>query len=121
MRCKNTRHRSYKAAADYLRKNPDRIDTAWGEPFYTEGGSLFVYCTPTGAPGICGCLTQLKGSGIPYIVGLDNAVSAALLSELRADDRIPVYEVDITPASLGAFVEWQEKFDDAFASATPVS
>ena len=127
MRAKGTRHKTYQAAVAFLEKNPEKIFDAWTDPFIKQGGSLFVFVSPSGIdeelPGVgigsTACLTQLKGThnDINKLPGLPNRVGARLLKKLRADDRIPSDQDNITVESLPAFDEWQKRFDEAYAKA----
>lgn len=121
MRAQDTKHRTYRAAEEYLTTNPDAIEKAWGDPFEEPGGSLFIFCTPDGSMisncrGGCACLTQIKDPFHLSIPGLPEDVSDRLLQQIRADDRIPDDVNDITVDSLPAFVELQEQLDAAYAA-----
>ncbi len=124
MRAKDTRHKTYQAAAKYLAANPGAIEGAWGSPFDERGGSLFIFCTPDGMKihesVNCACLTQIKNPSYRSIPGLPEDVSDRLLQQIRADDRIPDCQEDILVHNLPAFVELQEALDAAYAAVTTV-
>lgn len=125
MRAKDTRHKTYQAAAKYLARNPNEIENAWGSPFDGLGGSLFIFCTPDGSDISdsvdCGCLTQIKAQSYQSIPGLPEDVSDRLLQQIRADDRIPDDPDDIKVSSLPGFVELQEALDAAYAAVSESS
>ena len=111
MRC-ITKDESYTDAIEYLKNNPDGIHDAWNEWHDKPGGSLFLFCSPTGTTslfGACGCLTQVK-RGDAQVVGFKN--SKALTAEIRADPHIPTSPEDYDPKTSGGhFAAWQMRFD----------
>lgn len=121
----------YDAAIEYLTEHPDEIEEAWASPFYfySDGGCLFVFVTPTGDPccegHVCGCLTTIRNNSAL-------AWTTELTSAIRADEGIPHdmlafidafygLTVDERRASLSPFGEWQRRFDKTIRSPAEAS
>ena len=115
---------SYAEAINYLMKNPEKAYKAWVVPSVQKGGSLFMYCSPTGLQTLgCGCLTQVRLLvGIQPVTGFPD--SEALTQEVRNDERLQTSPDDWGDKSesdptgypsretLEAFAEWQTRFDE---------
>ena len=109
---------SYAEAVNYLMENPETAYKAWVAPYDQKGGSLFMYCSPTGFQTLgCGCLAQVRyPAGIHPVTGFPN--SEALTQEVRNDDRLQTSPDDWGDESypsretLEAFAEWQTRFDE---------
>lgn len=106
---------AYDDAVEYLTANPERIDDAWWirgsvrDPRTEAAKCLFRYVTPTGGPELsdgleCGCITQIRGIQ-------RHAYTPGLTAEIRSDERLPKFSLDITPGNLPVFAEWQRRID----------
>jgi hypothetical protein len=92
----------YDREVERLTRNPDDIPFAWME------------CTPLFVLVGNGCLTQIRA--FDYV----KAYTPELTAAIRADDCLPRYVQNITPAHLPVFAEWQRKIDMEFNRTPPV-
>lgn len=96
----------YDEAIAYLTDHPQEIQKAWLERCLDENRKyyqhqshcLFQRTTPD-----CGCLTQIRCG--------HRAPTTKLAEEIRADERIPLLDKNITVADLPVFAEWQRRLD----------
>ena len=121
---------TYKQAIDYLMDHPQEVYEAWGNPTEARGGSLFLYCSPSGSlegTNRCGCVSQVhRSQDKPWsleVVGFSNSKDIA--KRIKADERIPaphdwdVYREDDdgpwsppTRETLELFAAYQTEMDE---------
>lgn len=99
----------YDDAVAYLTEHPECIGKAWMLHRHVSeiGGLLFGFVTPSREMSRveCGCLTTIRCDDD------DVAWTKSLTQAIRADERIPSKDKDITPETLPVFAEWQRKID----------
>jgi hypothetical protein len=91
----------YSKAIEYLNRHPSQILEAWNCPRFHPAGCLFQY---TSLQNGAGCLTQIRA-------GNSRAHKHELTLEIRADERVPKDQEEITLNDLPVFAEWQRKID----------
>ena len=115
----------YDIAIQYLTENPDRIADAWADPQVYEARCLFAFASKTrhvigdssDSVGCLtmisvGCLTMIRSGRSSHVENSDkDSRLAALESEIRADERIPLSWDAIQLSHLPVFAEWQRRLD----------
>ena len=100
----------YDRAIEYLTAHPEKIPYAWvNAPVHEDEadpdirGVEDMRCLFAATAAGYGCLTQIRCGSI----GPTPEITAAI----RADDRIPTNENEITVEDLPVFAEWQRRID----------
>jgi hypothetical protein len=100
----------YDRAIAYLRQHPDEIVQAWLLSRSHPGGCLFSFVShdrqPLGSHGPCGCPVMIRNPIYKSVAETEHLTAA-----IRADDRIPMVEKDITLDHLPIFAAWQRRID----------
>jgi len=99
----------YSEAVKYLTERHDEIGNAWLNPtvYKNRGGSLFKHASRAGCGGSFGCLTQIAAR-------IAQGPTKDLTERIKADTRIPKDPIEITPANLHVFAEWQRIIDKEY-------
>lgn len=108
---------AYDKMVEWLRERPEKISNQWLNPFTSEAGALFSFCTTTrndviGNGVCCGCLTQVRNG--------QHAETQRLTEAIRSDDRLPMHGTKITVDHLPVFAEWQRLIDAELSRTPPV-
>lgn len=113
MICAARQRDAYDIAVEYLAEHPEAIYETWQTPTMHRYGCLFRYATRDRATMVTGCLTMIRRTHI-YA-----AETEELTARIRADERIPANEKEITPDHLPVFAEWQRELDRVLGRTPP--